>query len=105
MNRILMACAALVISASIPAQEAWPAKPVRFIVPSSPGGGTVVYARILAQALGVQTFADAGFPLEVITSFSVVAPAGTPAQFAASLKKERDGWATFIRRNGIEADQ
>src|SRR5436190_12874012 len=30
----------------------WPAKPVRFIVPSSPGGGTDVYARILAQALG-----------------------------------------------------
>jgi hypothetical protein len=26
----------------------------------------------------------------------------TPAEFAASLKKERDGWAQFIRRNGIE---
>jgi tripartite-type tricarboxylate transporter receptor subunit TctC len=84
------------------------------------------------------TLAEAGFPLDVITSFSVVAPAGTPqpvvqrisqeiarvmrsgpvaeklesqalvpvfdspAEFAASLKKERDGWAAFIRRNGIE---
>jgi len=90
---------------------------------------------------GTPTFAEAGFPLEVITSFSVVAPAGTPApivqriaaeigramrsrpvaekleaqvlvpvfdtpeQFAASLKKERDGWADFIRRNGIQPDQ
>src|SRR5712691_7217340 len=90
---------------------------------------------------GTPTFAEAGFPLEVITSFSVVAPAGTPApivqrlaaeiaramrsapvagkleaqalipvfdtpaEFAASLKKERDGWAAFIRRNAIEADQ
>jgi tripartite-type tricarboxylate transporter receptor subunit TctC len=87
---------------------------------------------------GVPTLAEAGFPLDVFTSFSVVAPAGTPdavitrlaaeisramrsgpvaekldaqalvpvfdtpAEFAASLKKERDGWAQFIRRNNIE---
>jgi len=88
---------------------------------------------------GVPSLAQAGFPLDVFTSFSVVAPAGTPdavltrlgaeiartmrsgpvaekleaqalvpvfdtpAEFAASLKKERDGWAQFIRRNNIEA--
>src|SRR6267378_2197615 len=33
------------------AQEAWPARPVKFIVPSSPGGGTDLYARELGQAL------------------------------------------------------
>lgn len=90
---------------------------------------------------GVPSFAEAGFPLDVFTSFSVVAPAGTPsrivaraaseigramkapaiaekleaqalvpvfdtpAEFAASLKKEHDGWAAFIRRNGIQPDQ
>jgi tripartite-type tricarboxylate transporter receptor subunit TctC len=36
------------------AQEQWPSKPVRLIVPSSPGGGTDFYARLLAQALGEQ---------------------------------------------------
>jgi tripartite-type tricarboxylate transporter receptor subunit TctC len=87
---------------------------------------------------GTPTLADAGFPLDVYSSFSVVAPAGTPApivqrlgaeigramrlpalaeklgaqalvpvfdtpeEFAASLKRERDRWAAFIRRNGIE---
>jgi tripartite-type tricarboxylate transporter receptor subunit TctC len=87
---------------------------------------------------GVPTLAQAGFPIDVFTSFSVVAPAGTPepvlarlgaeiaramrsgpvaekleaqalvpvfdtpAEFAASLKKERDGWAEFIRRNNIQ---
>ena len=28
----------------------------------------------------------------------------TPAEFAASLKKERDYWAVFISRNGIKPD-
>ncbi len=33
------------------AQDAWPARTVRLIVPSSPGGGSDVYARLLAQGL------------------------------------------------------
>jgi tripartite-type tricarboxylate transporter receptor subunit TctC len=41
---------ALVALAAV-AQENWPARAVRFIVPSSPGGGTDLYARQLAQAL------------------------------------------------------
>ncbi|NML44674.1 tripartite tricarboxylate transporter substrate binding protein [Ramlibacter sp. G-1-2-2] len=37
------------------AQADWPARPVRVIVPSSPGGGTDAFGRILAQALTEQT--------------------------------------------------
>lgn len=33
------------------ATDAWPSRSVRFVVPSSPGGGTDRYARLLAQAL------------------------------------------------------
>lgn len=33
------------------AQERWPERPIRFVVPSSPSGGTDLYARLLAQAL------------------------------------------------------
>src|ERR671927_622440 len=41
---------AMTVTGLAQAQE-WPAKPVRFIVPSSPGGGTDIYARLLAQGL------------------------------------------------------
>ena len=34
------------------AQDAWPSRAVRVVVPSSPGGGTDVYARLIANALG-----------------------------------------------------
>ena len=52
MKRILLSLAIFVCAVSVHAQDGWPAKPVKFIVPSSPGGGTDLYARILAQALG-----------------------------------------------------
>ena len=48
----ITACIAFVLAANVSwSQDDWPSKPVRFIVPSSPGGGTDVFARLLAQAL------------------------------------------------------
>ena len=47
-----------------------------------------------AHKYAVETFAEALVPVF-----------DTPEQFAASLKKERELWAAFIRRNGIVQEQ
>lgn len=64
-KRILNCIAALLIafaSGSVLAQTAYPNKPIRFIVPFPPGGGTDIVARIittkLAENLGVQFIVD-----------------------------------------------
>jgi tripartite-type tricarboxylate transporter receptor subunit TctC len=46
--------AILVFAAAVHAQDRFPEKPVRFIVPFPPGGGTDALARILAAKLGEQ---------------------------------------------------
>jgi tripartite-type tricarboxylate transporter receptor subunit TctC len=45
---------ALAAGAAFAQPAAWPARPVTVVVPSSPGGGTDAYGRIIAQALGDQ---------------------------------------------------
>ena len=51
------ACCALLLAtgaSTAQAQGDWPAKPVTVVVPSSPGGGTDTYGRLLAQQLTEQ---------------------------------------------------
>jgi tripartite-type tricarboxylate transporter receptor subunit TctC len=53
-RRGTLAALALLLGGAAMAQADWPTKTVTVIVPSSPGGGTDAYGRILAQALTEQ---------------------------------------------------
>lgn len=70
-----LACALFAATAvKVPAAAAYPDRPVTFLVPYAPGGGTDVYARILADGLQQQ----------LKQSFVVENRAGAATQIAAS---------------------
>jgi tripartite-type tricarboxylate transporter receptor subunit TctC len=77
------------------AQDAWPAKPVRLIVPSSPGGGTDVFARIIAQALAEAT------RQQFVVDNRPGASGGIGAQAVA--KSAPDGYTLLISANAAIA--
>jgi tripartite-type tricarboxylate transporter receptor subunit TctC len=51
-RKLLLLLLLLCASVGTGAQPNWPTRPVKLVVPSSAGGGTDFYARLLAQALG-----------------------------------------------------
>jgi len=73
------------------AQDNWPARPVRVIVPSSPGGGTDTFGRILAQALTEQTKQN----------FVVDNKPGASGNIGAELaaRAEPDGYTILVASN------
>jgi tripartite-type tricarboxylate transporter receptor subunit TctC len=88
----LTAFAALVLPwGAVSAQENWPVRSVRVIVPSSAGGGTDVFGRILAQALSEQTR----------QSFVVDNKPGASGNIGADLaaKAEPDGYTILVASN------
>src|SRR3954465_300565 len=52
MKALLLACALLAGPAE--AQDAWPSKPIRFILPFPPGGGTDILGRLIAENLSTR---------------------------------------------------
>jgi tripartite-type tricarboxylate transporter receptor subunit TctC len=89
------ALAALAAAGALPrtllAQPAWPSRPVRVVVPSSPGGGTDVFGRTLAQALSEQTG----------QAFVVDNKPGASGNIGADIvaKAEPDGYTILVASN------
>ena len=48
---MLLACAIVTSGSAVAAAETYPTKPIRFVIPYPPGGGTDITGRIMAKAL------------------------------------------------------
>ncbi len=84
-----MLCA--ILAAPVPAQDGWPTRAVRLVVPSSPGGGTDIYARLLAQGLAE------GLKQQFIVDNRPGASGNIGAEVAA--KAAPDGYTFLISAN------
>lgn len=86
---LVLACS---FAASAQAQSNWPNRPIRLIIATSPGGGTDVIGRVLAEALST------------ILKQTVVPEnkAGASGQIASELlvKSPPDGYTIMITQNG-----
>ena len=70
---------------------AWPSRPVRLVVPSSPGGGTDIYARLLAQGL------TEGLKQSFVVDNRPGAAGNIGAEFAA--RSTPDGYTFLVASN------
>ena len=87
----LVAASLMVSAHSAWSQAEWPARPVTVVVPSSPGGGTDTYGRLLAQALTEQ----------LKQSFVVENKPGASGSIGATAvaKAEPDGYTLLVASN------
>jgi tripartite-type tricarboxylate transporter receptor subunit TctC len=91
-RRIVQAAAfGLALPGAAFAQDSWPTRPVRIVVPSSPGGGTDAFARILAQSLTEQ----------MKQSFVVDNKPGASGNIGADIvaKSDPDGYTILVASN------
>lgn len=87
----VLAALLFALAGSAQAQAEWPSRTVSLVVPSSPGGGTDVFGRILAQALTEQ----------LKQSFVVENKPGASGAIGATLvaKAEPDGHTILVASN------
>ena len=90
---ILMACAAHAQTASTGSGQAYPAKPVRIIVPFAPGGATDIVTRLLAQKL------TEAWGHQILVDNRAGAGGNIGAELAA--KAPPDGYTLFMTSGSI----
>ena len=105
MCSVVLGCAPS--SGSAPAVERYPTKPLRFIIPTTPGGGSDLVARI-----DLPTVAESGVPgYETISWYTILVPGKAPVSIVSQLHVESvkaiksDDMAEMLARRNRDARQ
>jgi len=92
---VLALCAATLLATTEPRAQAWPAKPVKFLVPQGAGGATDVFARYVGQKLSAKW----GQPVVVENKAGAAGVVGTDAV----AKSPADGYTMLVTYAGSQA--
>lgn len=91
--RAIVWCAGALLSAGAGAQADYPARPLRIVVPSAPGGGTDIVARLAAQGLTDRL-------RQPVVVENRGGAGGMPAVTAVARATTPDGYTLMVASNG-----
>lgn len=97
--RLALVLSAAALSTTLPAahaQDAYPAKPIRIVVPYTPGGGVDIVTRIVGQAMGTR--------LKQVVIVDNRPGAGTNIGMAAAAKSDPDGYTLLTVSNTLASN-
>lgn len=86
--------------------QAWPSKPIKWVVPFAPGGTTDVLARVIGEKLAIAL----GQPVIIENKPGAggglgAEPVGnTSEEFTALVKAEVVKWADVVKKSGAKVD-
>src|SRR5687767_7673250 len=95
MLRLLLTCLCALLVAEAHAQDRYPSRPLRVIVPFAPGGSTDIFARLIAERLA----ASLGQPVVVENRAGASGNIGAEAV----AKAPADGYTVLMATTGVMA--
>ena len=92
-RRALLAALALTSACAVQSQDAWPARPIKFVIPAAAGGTNDVLARVMQESLGKAL----GQP--VIIEHKAGAGGAIASQYVAT--QAADGYTFLVHGSGL----